>query len=212
MSRKTASLFGSLRTPATTSVTVEHIRRQHQARAQQRAALVSQRQALAHAELRGERAAIDLRRALAQKIAALDQELLTLADALPTAIAHEQAAVQQERQQLVAELRKAFSEREQAREALFTRLAAAPLPSIEDMQSLRLIAKECSDIGFAIAAATGEKFIPVDALQTLRSAMHDRHVEFERRWMHTRPTGKPDFTDRPWRATVERLRTLREPA
>jgi hypothetical protein len=212
MSKKAFAAFGFFRSSATTNVTPEQIRREQQAREDQRATLVSERQALAHGELRGNGIAIDRRRALAASIHRLDQELLTLAEALPTALAQEQAAYRRERERLIAELRTALTEREHARQTLLGALAAAPLPTVQDMNALRVLARECADLGFAIAKATGDVFDPVDALQALRSAMHDRHREFEHRWQQTRPNGKPDFADRPWRAAVERLHALREPA
>ena len=212
MRKKAVAVFGFPRSSVTDTVTTEQIRREHQTREAQRAVLVSERKALAHGELRGERVAIDRRRALAANIHRLDEELLTLADALPTAIAREQAACRRERDRILAELRATLAEREQARETLFATLVAAPLPTTDEMQALRVIGKECADIGFAIAKSTGETFDPVDPLQSLRSAMHDRHLEFDKRWRQTRPSGKPDLTARPWRATIERLRALREPA
>jgi hypothetical protein len=98
------------------------------------------------------------------------------------------------------------------RDDLLTALSGAVLPTIDEMQTLRMLGRECSDLAYAIEAATGEPHKPLDVLEALRFAMHERHAEFEHRWMRTRPTGRPDFADRPWHKTVDALRTLEERA
>lgn len=203
--------FGFLGATPTAPISSTAIRHERRTKEHQRASLMAARQALAHDELLGDSAAAAKRATLEQQISVLDREVQTLSEALPTALGHERVAREREQERLLAELRQVLSEREEARDALLANLIDALLPTIEDMNALRLLSRECAELQHVLSEH-GESFTPVDALAMLRSAVHHRHEEFERRWMRTKPDGRPDFATRRWQKTVHALRTLRERA
>jgi len=202
--------FGFFGKTPTTSLSSAVIRHKQRRKEDRRTELSAARQALAHDELQGDSAAAARRADLERQISTLDREIRTLSEALPTAVAHEQLALRDERDRLAAELRRAFTEREQARKAMLDDLIAKPLPTVDEMVELRVLSKECSELAYAIEAATGEQVPTIDALQSLRSTLHERHEEFERRFLRTLPRERPDFTNRSWRPVVDALRALRQ--
>lgn len=200
-------LFGKTPMPALTSAA---IRQEQRIKEDCRASLIAARQALAHDELRGDPDAAAKRAVLDQQISVLDREIQTLCEALPTALEYERVAREQEEERLLTALRQALVEREQERDAMLAELTDTLLPTIEEMNALRLVSRECAELQYFLSGHTGESFTQVDALAVLRSAAHDRHEEFERRWMRTKPDQRPDLAARPWQEIAAALRTLRE--
>lgn len=191
--------------PLPTAAAIRHRIRSQEA---QRQALIDERQSLAPAELCGDAVAEAQRAALDLQIAESDRALRTLYEALPAAVQKEDEEHRRERSRLIDDLRAEFAARLCERDNLLRELQERALPALHEMTALRMLSRECSDIAYALAAATGERFATTDALAELRSSMHERHLEFESRWMRTRPTERPDFSDRPWRRLIAALQRV----
>ena len=202
-------LIGLKKTPGLSS---EDIRQRQAATAHRLAALASEAQDLALLEVEGDEPATTRRAALHRQIDACERERRMLADALVAARARDHQTRQQEVARLKAELAYVLATCTTDLEALLNALSASPLPTVDEMVRLRLASREVSDLQYALESYGAPPYAHLDALAELRSRMAARHGAFEHHWLQTRPTAKPDFSDRPWRRTIDALRRLTKEA